>query len=86
MNTDPAPSAAAVERTIEHERALIAEAIAHGREWLVAARHRRRACASARRSSPSRDALAPPAGVHIVPLWTLDQRNHDDRRGARALA
>ena len=59
------------------ELELVREAIALVAARGVAARRRRRACASARHCSTRREALAAEAGVRIVPLWMPDDAGAD---------
>ena len=75
MNTNSGGPSDAVERTIDHERTLIAEAIrmvagGSSPRVTVASLHFGEALLAEARTQ------AKAAGVHIVPLWTLDQFNH----------
>ena len=75
MNNVSGGPSDAVERTIDHERALITEAI----RMVASGSSPRVTVASLRFGEvllPEARTLATAAGVHIVPLWTLDQFNH----------
>ena len=75
MNTVSGRPSDPVERTIDHERTLIAEAI----QMVASGTSSRVTVASMRFGEallPEARTLAAAAGVHIVALWTLDQYNH----------
>lgn len=75
MNTLSGRPSDAVERMIDHERTLIAEAI----RMVAGGSSPRVTVASLRFGEALLDearTLAAAAGVHIIPLWTLDQFNH----------
>jgi len=75
MNTFSGGGSDAVERTIDHERTLISEAI----QMVASGASPRVTVASLQFGEvllPEARTLAAAAGVHVVALWTLDQFNH----------
>jgi len=75
MNTFSGGGSDAVERTIDHERTLISEAI----QMVASGASPRVTVASMHFGEvllPEARTLAAAAGVHVVALWTLDQFNH----------